>query len=158
MTVHLADATGPVSRGAEPISILDLLDDGATGHGTVHFPGEEPAPTPIGELWNESERSARWIAANIGAGTTVPAVLTNTRACVAALFGAWRAGCTVASLPLPARGMSPRVYTEQLTRFCAAAGAQMLLLDPAQASLIDDPPLAVHTFDGTLSGGPASSF
>jgi acyl-CoA synthetase (AMP-forming)/AMP-acid ligase II len=157
MTAQLARATGPDAGRRPTISMLDLLDDSSTGKGTVHFVGEEPEPTAIGALWDSAERAARWMATKVGAGATVAAVLTNTRACVAALFGAWRAGCTVASLPLPARGMSPQAYTEQLTRFCAAAGAQMLLLDPAQSSLLDDAPFAVHTFDETLSGGPASS-
>ena len=63
---------------------------------------------------------------------------SRTRAPVSPrLFGAWRAGCTVASLPLPARGMAPQVYVEQLARFCAAAGAQALMLDPAHTPLLD---------------------
>ena len=117
--------------------MLDLLEDSATGRGTVHFPAEEQDPTPIGELWDASERAARWMAAKVGTGATVAAVLTNTRSCVTALFGAWRAGCTVASLPLPARGMSPQVYADQLTRFAAAAGAQTLMVDPAHASMVE---------------------
>jgi acyl-CoA synthetase (AMP-forming)/AMP-acid ligase II len=159
MTAELATATGPdTARGrAHAISMLDLLDDSAAGNGTVHFVGDEPEPTAIGALWDSAEGAARWMATKVGAGGTIAAVLTNTRSCVTALFGAWRAGCTVASLPLPARGMSPQVYADQLTRFCAAAGARMLLLDAAQASLLDDAPLAVHTFDETLSGGPPSS-
>ena len=158
MTAQLARATGPDAGRSRTISMLDLLDDSAAGNGTVHFVGDEPEPTSIGALWDSADIAARWMATKVGTGGTVAAVLTNTRPCVAALFGAWRAGCTVASLPLPARGMSPQAYTEQLTRFCAAAGAQMLLLDAAQASLLDDAPLAVYTFDETLSGGPPSSF
>lgn len=137
--------------------MLDLLEDSATGRGTVRFAGDEPEPTSIGELWDSSERAGRWMAAKVGTGGTVAAVLTNTRPCVAALFGAWRAGCTVASLPLPARGMSPQVYADQLTRFCAAAGAHTLLLDPAHAALLEGATLPVHTFDETLTGGPPSS-
>jgi acyl-CoA synthetase (AMP-forming)/AMP-acid ligase II len=140
------------------VSMLDLLDDSATGRGTVHFPGDEPEPTSIGELWDASQQAARWMAAKVGTGGVVAAVLTNTRPCVAALFGAWRAGCTVASLPLPARGMLAQVYADQLTRFCTAAGAQLLMIDPAQAPMLGDLPIPVHTFDQTLSGGPPSSF
>ena len=157
MTAQPAAATGPDAGRVRRISMLDLLDDAATGRGTVHFIGEEPEPTPISELWAASEQAARWMAATVGTGGTVAAVLTNSRACVAALFGAWRAGCTVASLPLPARGMVPQLYVDQLTRFCAAAGAQTLMLDPAHAPLVADAPLSVHTFDETLSGGPSFS-
>src|SRR6476659_9066913 len=105
MTVRTVPERDP-GLGAGGTSLLDLLDDAATGHGTVHFVGQEPGPTPIGALWDESERAARWIGTTAGDGGTVATVLTNTRACASTLFGAWRAGCTVASLPLPARGMS----------------------------------------------------
>src|ERR1700693_5577860 len=102
MTAQLARATGPDAGRGPTISMLDLLDDSATGNGTVHFVGDEPEPTAIGAVWDSAARAARWMATKVGAGGTVAAVLTNTRACVTALFGAWRAGCTVASLPLPA--------------------------------------------------------
>jgi acyl-CoA synthetase (AMP-forming)/AMP-acid ligase II len=139
-------------------SLLDLLDDAATGRGTVHFVGEEIEPTPIGTLWDASEQAARWMVATVGTGRDVAMVLTNTRACVTALFGAWRAGCRVASLPLPARGMAPEVYVEQLARFCTAAGARTLMLDPEHVALLADSPLAVHAFDEVLSGGPPATF
>jgi acyl-CoA synthetase (AMP-forming)/AMP-acid ligase II len=151
VTIRLAAEPEAVSVRAP--SIVDMLDDAATGHGTVQFVGEDPDPTPIGTLWDESERAARWIAAKVGTGGSVAAVLTNSRACVAALFGAWRAGCTVASLPLPSPGMAPHVYAEQITRFYNVAGAQALMLDPAHLPLLADAPPAKHTFDEALSGG-----
>jgi acyl-CoA synthetase (AMP-forming)/AMP-acid ligase II len=154
MTVQLAEATGPEPRRTEPVSVLDLLDNATAGRGTVYFPAEDREPTPIGDLWEATESSSRWIAANIGPGATVAAVLTNTRACVVALLGAWRAGCTVASLPLPARGMAPEAYGTQLARFCAAAGAHALLVDPAQVPMLGDAEIAVHTYEATLAGGP----
>lgn len=158
MTVRLVPE-GPSELGAGSATpLLDLLDEGASGHGTVHFVGQDAEPTPTGALWEASERAARWIGASVGTGSTVATVLTNTRACVTSLLGAWRAGCTVASLPLPARGMSADVYLDQLTRFCAAAGADTLLLDPEHAALLGEPTLPVHTFDETESGGPARSF
>jgi acyl-CoA synthetase (AMP-forming)/AMP-acid ligase II len=158
MTAPVAAATGPDTGPDHGASMLDLLEDSATGRGTVHFPAEEQDPTPIGELWDASERAARWMATKVGTGATVAAVLTNTRSCVTALFGAWRAGCTVASLPLPARGMPPQVYADQLTRFAAAAGAQTLMVDPAHASMVEGTTLPVHTFESARAGGPAHSF
>jgi acyl-CoA synthetase (AMP-forming)/AMP-acid ligase II len=134
--------------------MLDLLDDAALGHGTVHFVGQEAEPVPLGTLWDEAETASRWIGNRVGSGNTVATVLTNTRACVQTLFGAWRAGCTVASLPLPARGMSADVYLEQLTRFCAAADAKTLVLDPEHAALLGESELPLHTFDETAAGGP----
>ena len=138
MTVRLVPERGPDVGVGTSTSLLDLLDDAASGQGTVHFVGQEAEPTSIGTLWGESEQAARWIGATVGAGGTVATVLTNTRACVSSLFGAWRAGCTVASLPLPARGMSAETYLEQLTRFCEAAAASTLLLDPEHAALLGE--------------------
>jgi acyl-CoA synthetase (AMP-forming)/AMP-acid ligase II len=149
------DARPGPGRGS---SLLDLLDDAATGRGTVHFAGAEADPISNGALWDASEQAARGIAAHVGSGGTVAMVLTNTRSCVTALLGAWRAGCTVASLPLPARGMSAEVYLAQLMRFCAAAGAGALMMDPAHAALVEGAPLPVHAFDDVLSGGPPGSF
>lgn len=158
MTAPVAAATGPATGPDRSTSMLDLLEDSATGRGTVHFPAEEQDPTTIGELWNASNRAACWMGAKVGTEATVAAVLTNTRSCVTALFGAWRAGCTVASLPLPARGMAPQVYADQLTRFAAAAGAQTLMVDPAHASMVEGTTLSVHTFEEAAAGGPARSF
>ena len=155
MTVRLAPDARPGAGRA--VSLLDLLDDAATGRGTVQFAGAEADPTSIGELWDAAERAARWMAAHVGAGG-VAMVLTNTRACVTALLGAWRAGCTVASLPLPARGMPAEFYVEQLSRFCVAAGATVLMMDAAHAPLVEGAALPMHVFDEVLAGGPAASF
>ena len=98
------------------------------------------------------------MAAKVGTRRTVAAVLTNTRSCVTALFGAWRAGCTVASLPLPARGWRRRSTPTSSHGSAAAAGAQTLMVDPAHASMVDGTPLSVHTFEETAAGGPRTSF
>src|SRR5258706_9963413 len=100
MTAQLARATGPDAGRRPTISMLDLLDDSSTGNGTVHFAGEEPEPTAIGALWDAAERAARWMAAKVGAGNTVAAVLPNTPARVTALFGASLPGGTICAPPL----------------------------------------------------------
>ena len=43
---------GPRSEAGRQrvISLLDLLDDAATGRGTVHFIADEPEPTRFSEL------------------------------------------------------------------------------------------------------------
>lgn len=156
MAVGLVDDAA-LGTGGDPASILDLLEDAATGHGAIRFRHDGVEPTPIGELWRASERAARWVAGTLGTGGTVAAVLTNTGSCVTSLFGAWRAGCTVASLPLPARGTAPDVYVEQLSRFCRVVGAQRLLLDPDHARLLGDTPIPVpvSTFEDASNGdGP----
>src|SRR5215213_3564322 len=148
MALQVLDALLPSSATVRPApSVLELLEDAATGHGSVHFIASDPAPTPIRDLWASSGDAARWMAATVGRGSTVAALLGNSRPCAAALVGAWRAGCTVASLPLPGRGVSLPTYFGQLRRFCAMAGAEALLVDPAYAGLISDPPVPVHTYD-----------
>jgi acyl-CoA synthetase (AMP-forming)/AMP-acid ligase II len=136
-------------------SMLELLEDAATGHGSVHFLASDPTPTPIRELWAASEKAGRWLAARVGRGSTVAAVLGNTRPCAATLIGAWRAGCTVASLPLPARAVPIPTYLGQLRRQCAMSEASALLVDPSYAGLIVDGPVPVHTYDDAQVGGPA---
>jgi acyl-CoA synthetase (AMP-forming)/AMP-acid ligase II len=139
-------------------SVLELLEDAATGHGSVRFLSSDAEATPIRTLWAQSGDAARWITNTVGAGRTIAALLSNSRSCAAFLIGAWRAGCTVASLPLPGRGMSIEAYVDQLGRFCAAAGADTLMLDAAYAGLIERPPVPVHVYDEVLAGGPLCSF
>jgi acyl-CoA synthetase (AMP-forming)/AMP-acid ligase II len=135
-------------------NLLELLEDAASGRGSVHFLASDPEPTPIRALWSASGDAARWISTKVGAGSTVASVLSNTRSCAIALLGAWRAGCTVASLPLPGRGMSAETYLEQLRRFCEAACVDVLMVDSAHKALIPAASVPVHAFDEVLSGGP----
>jgi acyl-CoA synthetase (AMP-forming)/AMP-acid ligase II len=155
MALQISDAPlprpGASSRGP---SILELLEDGATGHGSVHFLASDPSPTPNSDLWNASEDAARWVTRTVGAGNTVAALLVNTRPCAATLVGAWRAGSTVASLPLPGRGISLPTYFAQLRRFCAISGAEALLVDSDFAAFIEDSPVPLHTYDEALRSGP----
>jgi acyl-CoA synthetase (AMP-forming)/AMP-acid ligase II len=135
-------------------NLLELLEDAASGRGSVHFLASDPEPTPIRALWSASGDAARWISTKVGAGSTVASVLSNTRSCAIALLGAWRAGCTVASLPLPGRGMSAETYLEQLRRFCEAACVDVLMVDSAHKALVPAASVPVHAFDEVLSGGP----
>ena len=158
MSIVTLEPPEPVVRETASASVLDLLEDAATGHGTVRFLASDTEATSIGTLWAQSGDAARWITRTVGAGSTIAALLSNTRPCAAFLIGAWRVGCTVASLPLPGRGMSIESYMEQLGRFCVAAGADTLMVDSAHAGLIESPPLPVHTYDEVLGGGPTCPF
>ena len=68
MTVGLAAGPAP-HASSEPVSILDVLEEGASGRGWVHFLHDDPEPTPICDLWRASERTARWLAATAGPGS-----------------------------------------------------------------------------------------
>ena len=158
MSTLTLESTAPARRETSGRSVLDLLEDAASGHGTVRFVASDTEATSISTLWAQSGDAARWITKTVGAGSTIAALLSNTRPCAAFLIGAWRVGCTVASLPLPGRGMSIESYMEQLGRFCAAAGAETLMVDAAHAGLIPNPPVPLHTYDEVLAGGPTCPF
>ena len=69
-------------------SVLDLLEDAASGHGTVRFLASDTEATSISTLWAQSGDAARWITDTVGAGSTIAALLSNTRPCAAFLIGA----------------------------------------------------------------------
>ena len=135
-------------------SVLELLEDAAMGHGSVHFLASDPTATPVSHLWASSEASGRWVAGTVGRGATVAAILGNTRPCATTLIGAWRAGCTVASLPLPGRGVPLPAYLEQVRRFCVMSEASALLVDPAYADMLPGLPVPIYTYDESRAGGP----
>jgi 3-oxoacyl-(acyl-carrier-protein) synthase III len=148
-----------IQRGRDPgdlvTTVLDLLEDATGGPGTVIFLPSAPDPQPIASLWRHSEDAARWLAHRVGSDTAVGMVLASTPACAAAMFGAWRSGLTVASLPTSGRGMDEVEYVEQLKRLCPMVGAEVLLTDSAHVHLFLDSGLRVHAFDDVLAGGPS---
>lgn len=86
--------------------------------------------------WEETLAGARRVATSLRAagvvrGTRVAAVLTNTPATVRGLLGVWIAGGTLASLPVPARGMGVDEYREQLRELSLLLGAELVLVDAA---------------------------
>src|SRR5688500_12621001 len=137
--------------GAETnATLLDMIERSAAGAGTVRFLADSPDRIPVGSLWEDAAKSARWQATNIGTGAVVGTILTNTYACAATLLGAWRAGNRVASLPLPARAMPIEDYIEQMQLLCKLVGAQALLLDPEHIGLVGDlVPLPRWRFEDT---------
>ena len=58
------------------------------------------------------------------------ALLTASHDCLATLFGAFRSGMTLVSLPHPARGMDAEEYLAQIGTMCALTDATHLLCDP----------------------------
>jgi acyl-CoA synthetase (AMP-forming)/AMP-acid ligase II len=107
--------------------LLDLLDDASDGRGAVRFwPDDERVP--FAELWTRAGRAAQALRARVDERTTVAAVLSTSADAIATLVGGWRAGLTVASLPLPARGMSGDAYAEQVDALCKLVDARLLLV------------------------------
>ena len=79
-------------------------------------------------------QTARHVAAGlrlrgVGHGSVVPAVITNMPDATAGYVGIWASGAAIASLPIPARGMSIEGYLRQLDALCALAGSPFFLAE-----------------------------
>lgn len=84
--------------------------------------------------WAEVVTGAREMAAGLRTlgvrpGVRVGTILTNTPLAVRGTLAIWLAGGTVASLPVPARGMGADEYAEQIAGLCDLAGTPILLTD-----------------------------
>lgn len=73
----------------------------------------------------------------VGPGSIVGTVLTNSPESVAGLLGIWLAGATVASLPVPARGMDLPDYGAQLRALAERFQDRLIVTDDAIAGLLD---------------------
>ena len=133
--------------------LIELIEDAARGHGRMHFlPSGETME--FQQLWRRAEAVARWVGARVGHGGAVGAVLSNTAPCTASIFGIWRSGNTLVSLPHPGRGMTAERYCQQILRMTAMSDVHLLLMDAQYRDLVPELPLAVATFDEALAGGP----
>jgi acyl-CoA synthetase (AMP-forming)/AMP-acid ligase II len=136
-------------------NLLDLVEEGTRGGGSIRFLPDDPEPRSLASLWAESEVTARWVNAVAGPGGAVAALLSTSYACVASMFGAWRAGATLGSLPLPGRGVDTDEYAGQVVQMCRMLGAEVVLIDATYRAMLPElPGVKVATFDDVLSGGP----
>ena len=76
--------------------------------------------------------------AGVAPGARVATVMTNSPGAIRGLLGVWLAGGTVASLPVPARGMSPGEYARQLTAAAAALDPVVFLVEERMMGLIPE--------------------
>jgi acyl-CoA synthetase (AMP-forming)/AMP-acid ligase II len=136
------------------VSVLELIEESASGGGTVQFLPEDRAARPISELWDASARSSGWVQDHAGTDGTVAVVASTCFGFASALFGAWRAGATVGSLQTPGRGVSVERYREQVEWACAQLQPACLLVDPVYRLMIEELelPVPVFTFDESMSG------
>ncbi len=86
----------------------------------------------------------------------VPCVLTNTSAVCAGALAIWLAGGTVASLPTPARGMSPQTYLAQLRTILRRLDSDLLLIEGAYAAGLPSeelPGVRIVAFESLIDSG-----
>ncbi|MFL5884144.1 MAG: AMP-binding protein, partial [Thermoleophilaceae bacterium] len=115
-----------------------------------------------GAEWDDVVRDSFRLAAGlrelgVERGSHVASVITNTASSVRGLLATWLAGATVASLPVPARGMDLDQYGAQLGRICSGLDSPVFL---ASAPVADVMPatlreaVGVHAWE-SLPGGRA---
>jgi acyl-CoA synthetase (AMP-forming)/AMP-acid ligase II len=120
------------------MQLWDALTDGKRG--TLHVWNGKRFEAA---RWDDVVRDAYRIAAGlrragIGPGTPLAAVLTNSPLAVRGLLGAWLTGAPVASLPVPARGMSVGEYGEQLVTLRDHVGSPMIVTDERLADMLPE--------------------
>lgn len=136
------------------VTVLDLIEESASGGGTFQFLAEDRAPRPIADLWDASARSSGWVQDHAGVDGIVAVVASTCFGFASTLIGAWRAGATVGSLQTPGRGVSIERYRAQIEWTCAQLQPACLLVDPVYRSMIEDLELTVpvFTFDESMTG------
>ena len=128
--------------------VLNALDQPAAAHARVHCLSDDSRPVTLAELGHDARRAGAWLERLAGRSGTVAALLTASHDCLATLFGAFRSGLTLVSLPHPARGMDTEEYLAQVGTMCALAGASHLLCDPGLTALLSTGPVPAHPFGG----------
>lgn len=102
-----------------------------------------------GELVAGARRAAAGLKRRgVEPGEIVPALITNGADAVRGVVGIWFAGAAIASLPIPARGMTFESYLAQLKKLCASLDARWLLADSRLLAVVgDDHELGVELID-----------
>jgi acyl-CoA synthetase (AMP-forming)/AMP-acid ligase II len=136
--------------------VIELIEAAAAGEAGIRFmpSGEERS---FRQIWADSERVARWLVSRVGRGTAVGALLSNTPDCPAFVFGVWRSGNTLVSLPYPGRGADIVGYLKQVVTMCELSGAGLVAVDDAYRALLPDSPFEIATFQEAATGGPPTA-
>jgi acyl-CoA synthetase (AMP-forming)/AMP-acid ligase II len=123
------------------VNLWDALTRKQDGRGTLRCWSGERFETAS---WSEVLADARRIACalrqlGVGPGTRVASVLSNSPDAVRGVLGVWLAGGTLASLPVPARGMDVEDYREQLRTLAAQLEPSVLAIDADLRALVPAP-------------------
>jgi fatty-acyl-CoA synthase len=120
------------------------LIDGAQSHGrSLHcWVGDRYEAAPWSGVVADAESMTTGLrGAGVRPGARVATILTNGPFAVRGLFATWLAGGTVASLPVPARGMDAAEYSSQLVKICQNLHPEIFLVE---ARLLDMIPQEVR--------------
>lgn len=126
---------------SEPAMLWDALTGASTGsRSTLHcWDGERFAAAPWADVVRDAVgMTAGLRAAGVRPGRPVATVLTNTPEVVRGVLGTWLAGGTIASLPIPARGMDMDDYGRQLVALTRHVGAETFLIDERALSVVPE--------------------
>jgi fatty-acyl-CoA synthase len=123
------------------MNLWDALTCKERGAGRLHCwegTGFHTASWP--EVVGDARRIARGLRARgVRPGSRVASVLTNSPRSVRGVLGVWLAGGTLASLPVPARGMDVEEYRGQLRTLCDHVEPCVFVLDQQLRELVPDP-------------------
>jgi acyl-CoA synthetase (AMP-forming)/AMP-acid ligase II len=108
-------------------SLVDYLEDAASGGGVVHFMPERD-DVRFSDIWRDARRRAGWIRHHLRDESTIAGVMEPSGPCLVTLLGCWLAGRDFASLPRPSRGMDLHVYRVQTAALLELAGTGTLIL------------------------------
>jgi acyl-CoA synthetase (AMP-forming)/AMP-acid ligase II len=126
--------------------VMEALDTPEAEHSRVLCLSDRSAPMFLSEIGQRSRRAGAWLESLAGRGGSVAALLTASHDCLAVLFGAFRSGLTLVSLPHPARAMDGNEYLGQIRTMCSLTGAEHLVCEPALSPLLQDAGVRVHRF------------
>jgi fatty-acyl-CoA synthase len=121
-----------------------------------------PEELSIASWQRQAEAAAGALRAlGIGPGARVGCVLTNSAPVCAAIFGIWYAGARLHSLPTISRGMSPQRYGALLSRLCAQAQIELLLVEEPFLQALRDllgesRSVRMASFESLAQGAPIS--
>jgi fatty-acyl-CoA synthase len=115
-----------------------LASRAGSSHSTLHcWSGHRFEAAPWSEVVRDAEAMTAGLRrAGVRPGATVATVLTNNGQVVRGFMAVWLAGGTIASLPVPARGMDVEEYATQLTSICRQLDPVMLLIEERLLGLI----------------------
>ncbi len=121
-----------------PVTLWDDLTAGTTR--ALHtWAGRRYDSTPWADVVRDAERMTAGLRrAGVTPGARVATILTNSPASVRGILATWLAGGCLASFPLPARGLLPEEYAQQLRTLCGHLDPAAMFLDEAVLGLLPE--------------------